>query len=473
MCDSTWKVAFVAMILLAGCSTPVDPTRPVAPDEIRGRVLDEQGKPFGGAWVQLSGNQISERTESDLDGWFHFTGLKPGGTYHRLWVSADTGFYRKKGAHNQRSNVPAGSDLVIRLLRSGRLKFRVFEEGTERPVLGAPCRLEPTPWGSSTGFVSTTKEKGFTTFHGRGGDWKGHLKVADYLLLPVSFSIPPAGEIEKTFFVRRGQTVTGRVLWDDGTPLAGTSIRLKHPWENYDEGQTHTCPDGTFALSGFRANVRYTLWVEPKGYNTVRRSKVVLPRAHPLRIILPRKPWVNWDVRAMAQDDEINGWILDENGTPDAQAEVVAIGNGQRVKGRVWSNGWFDLHGLAADVPYKVVVTTNKGVYDRIQGVWEGRDIRVGASLVVHVRRVGRVQLRVLNVMNHKPVANAECSLVLFGQVRGSQKTDARGELTFPLPAQEFRGELRVPGHGVALVGFTIPPAGIAYQTILVQRDED
>ena len=123
----------------------------------------------------------------------------------------------------------------------------------------------------------------------------------------------------------RGASITGVVLWEDGTPAAGARVRAtrvsRAQWGGWGGGRVQTAAsaeadaDGTFALGGLDDG-QYTVRAShcPATWRTTRARRAGAP-------ICPRGP-VSRSSTLTARDD--HGLVIDDRGEPVPEFEVVA-----------------------------------------------------------------------------------------------------------------------------------------------------
>ncbi|WP_187345370.1 carboxypeptidase regulatory-like domain-containing protein [Cystobacter ferrugineus] len=271
----------------------------------------------------------------------------------------------------RRVEIPAPAPLTVALQAAGVIEGFVVD-AQERPVANAEVEVRgPTPQSVTTG-----EGGGFSVEVGSGS----HLLSARHGA--------EAGAVDKSLFVRAGQTVRdvrirlgpgavleGRVVARaTGTAVAGASVSVI-PSSHFvsvgpvgstgDAGRTVTDPTGHFALKGLTAG-GYNLVVDAPGYSRLTRRGVMVAAGERFPLELQ-----------LEGTGTVEGHVRDSAGAP---LQGVRVGGGLR-----WAGGW----GSAA----AEALTDAQGYY-RLGGLslgrmnltanWEGAAL--GATQIVDVK---------------------------------------------------------------------------------------
>ncbi len=243
---------------------------------VRGRVVDEAGRPLCGALVEAAGRHRDDftgedgfrreppnisRRETDPHGTFEFDDVPPGW----VWIGATAKGYQ--GEQQLLMERHAGSQAEVELVlgRGGGIEGVVRDEH-HRPVSGARIRVE-TSIGGPRSALEEMRRLGATT------DERGTFRIEGIPAETVKATAlhPAAGRAETFLEVQpgasqhwevelvAGQDVHGRVLDERGAPLVAWDVAVNHseaPGERRrhsttdENGYFHlrNCPPGTTAL---------------------------------------------------------------------------------------------------------------------------------------------------------------------------------------------------------------------------------
>jgi len=185
---------------------------PAGPLRLEGQVLDENDQPVGGATVWLS--SAPPRTgKTESDGGFAFDKLV-GRTYS---VAARAG--DKVGGPVTYTLTATSDPVVVRLRAGAPLTVVVTAEADGDPVAGAQVEVR----GLMTQTASTDA-KGQAVLHGVDAGWIAlSVTASGYAPLHQVASIEQ-GQHELHVVLQRGAAVSGRVVDDDGKPVAGAHV---------------------------------------------------------------------------------------------------------------------------------------------------------------------------------------------------------------------------------------------------------
>lgn len=439
---------------------------------VTGRLLDGAGRPIAGGEVTLAesaGAPLPRRETSGAGGAFTFRAVLPG-TY-LVWARAP-GHY---GGETRTVPVPPGRTVAVelRLERGAVIAGRVLDEAG-RPVAGAHLEVSGETADGAPVALSGSSLGGGSALRlepvGELGVLRGPLPFPPRVPLPLAapdeptrdgyvtdakgafrleglppgrlvvaathpdharaVSEPLAVEAGRTASVElvlsRGQTVRGRVLDEDGGPLAGAEVRL--------DGRVLAVTDkrGEFVLEHLKLPLR--LEAHARGHLPAGRE---VAGAGEIELRLERAA------------GGLEGVVVDDRGLPIAGARVEAAGQTAATD----RAGRFRIEGLGAG-GHRVEVTARgfaPRVFDAVPLGEEARlELAPGAGLSGEVRdaRTGAVP------------AGLELQLALEAAGRTLKLAHARGRFE-EVGLAPGRASLRVtaPGYVAAVQPLELPAA--------------
>ena len=310
---------------------------------IAGRVLDREGHPVPGGTIDANGpdggTPVWKREPIGPDGAFRLRGL-PEGLY-TLQVQPGSGL-----SPARLPRVPAGTtDLEVRVVASLVIKGRLLlEDGSPLPAGNGVCDLRwrnPDGSSASTTLGAWGRDGSFQTgpldpglvydfvFHGRPGILGGAAR-----------GIAPGTE-DLVVVVRKGGSVEGRVVDEDGNGIAGIWVGAETreiPSTQFPEpGRStfaRTDGRGAFRLEGM-APVPYE--VRAGGSRTDYLDA---------RLKSPVEPGTSGIVLRLKSGSFLEGRIVDASGAPWGEGYVQARGEGGWGDCRVGRNGEFSIRGI-------------------------------------------------------------------------------------------------------------------------------
>jgi protocatechuate 3,4-dioxygenase beta subunit len=222
---------------------------------VTGTVRSQAGAAIAGAFVQVwtpdpaLRGVVAGRSFSDAQGRYRMEGIEPG--EHRFGVDAD-GFISEREELSVSGTVTR--DVVLgQGAEVTALVLGVSGRPAARAQVGAGTRRDG-PEGSGGDYDSGVTddegryrfrrlEPGLLTVEARQGDALGRSAPE-----PLELGTPK----EVTVRLQPAARVSGKVLWDDGTPAAGVTIdvRFRSPEEGGFPGRP-SGPDGAFSLGPF------------------------------------------------------------------------------------------------------------------------------------------------------------------------------------------------------------------------------
>jgi hypothetical protein len=206
--------------------------------DLRGRILDESGHPYGDVEVTLRSAEarLSDRAETAADGTFVFDGLPPG----KVTLSSFTLFEREVTVPSDSIEIrlPKRRDLVVRL--------RAAEDGTP---IGPPGYLYYHGPGFSSGRPLEADDGRVSLGSVVPGEYELFADVRGRAVVQKILEVPAGdGPFEVAYDVPKGFTLTGRVTDLGGRPIAGARVRADGGL--YDKRESTTDGDGRYALEG-------------------------------------------------------------------------------------------------------------------------------------------------------------------------------------------------------------------------------
>jgi hypothetical protein len=240
---------------------------------VRGQVVDATGGAVGGALVVLAAEQgvlaadarRGAAAMTDADGRFE-VGVVPG-----RWRVATT---HPEYVPDARSiDVPAsGATVDISLVPGGVVEGTVRDRGSDAPVAGARVEYarEVIGMGAFRGASAERRERGTVTA-GADGTFRITGLGAGRIVLSAETDDDRAGDeptevllgIAETatdvdVYVAPALSISGRVVYDDGTPAAGAGVTVQ---QRGDATMVTAGDDGSFRVAGARPG-RYQLRAE-------------------------------------------------------------------------------------------------------------------------------------------------------------------------------------------------------------------
>lgn len=451
----SWKR--LAVVLTTGSTTALD--APLSPGAaLRGRVVDEDGRPVAGALLSLAaggGDEPFRRSRpsqgppfrSAPDGTFRVERLLPQGGLVLSARHPDFAPARLAGLGLQSGRTAGPFTLV--LTRGLTLRGRAIDQAGA-PVSGARvdlARVERSPDGSAVNIGT------------RGGSWSqattvdGRFEVAG--LQPGEFQLTLSAE----GFVRErreglklgpqglealeirmlpGASISGTLRTESGEPVSGLLVLATAPGTASSfvglMAQEPTPPDGSFVLDGLVPGQPYDLQVVSESTLGPRKTGVVAP-ARGLEIVVPAY-------------GRIVGTVLDEEARPVRDFEV-SYQEGANAP----STFRMSITRTRGQADVQVPVSDALGrftIEDVPAGTWDvyveapshpiarAADVRVeagqAAQLQVRMERGLGLAGRVLARSDGRPIAGAEVEVLatggagrLYNPDRGGATSDADG----------------------------------------------
>lgn len=213
-----------------------------------GRIVDELGAGVAGALVRLSGSQ-TVMTESDVNGYFHFSNLPTSGVYS---VSAAKPHYTFTPSSFSLTN-PAGDQSINLNARVNRHSITgKVAEASGNAVSGVAISLS----GSAQAGAVTDANGNYAFLNlAAGGDYTVSAAKADYTITPPSLSFANLGANQTANFSARSERhkIRGRVTNANNAGVGGVTVHLS----GSDADTTTTDAQGDFEFTNLREGGNY------------------------------------------------------------------------------------------------------------------------------------------------------------------------------------------------------------------------
>lgn len=384
---------------------------------VEGRVVDDDGKPVGGARIVLfpserrGGFQMREGN-SDDSGLFRVEDVPPGALQAR---ASAPGFQTASLANLE---VRAGQDLKgveIVLAEGAAVEGRVLSP-SGRPVAGAIVAVQE----GDRDFFSVPSSAASTDGDGRyrldgvaPGARTVHASQEGYRRTVRDLEVRP-GENTLDLTLEGGAEVRGRVVDEGGAPVPGARVSLREGWRSWDLPRGVSGADGSFTLTSV-ADGTYHLLAEKEGYARNEEGQEVTVAGSSVGGV---------EVK-LGRGGAVAGQLLGLDFTDLAQVRVFSEGGGSRT-GMVRPDGSYRVENLSPGRRRIVAALPGgtrqaEGEVDLEPGVSEARlDLDFGGGVTL----TGRV------LRNGEPLSSAMVSLGGPGGGRWGQ-TDHEGRFRF------------------------------------------
>jgi protocatechuate 3,4-dioxygenase beta subunit len=274
---------------------------------IRGRVVDNQGRPLGNVSVSadsiICSNWGSASTQTSADG--AYTLAAPPGTYH---IRANKNGYVP--AAPELAKVPVADAQAAAVTVDFTLDPLPYTiRGTVRDSLGQPVKdayINASACGLS--YSTETDAAGAYTLMVSADSFSISASKSGYVQPPaLTVAVPPNAEhVDFTLHPRVTYTITGRVTDPQGTPLKDAYVRTASGGPDYDSDYTDAT--GKYTLQVMAG--AYQILAEKEGYARVKRAGITVP---------PNQSGIDFVLPPV--DLKIQGTVRDTagRGVPDAR----------------------------------------------------------------------------------------------------------------------------------------------------------
>jgi len=319
--------------------------------EIRGRIISEDGAPAPNLAVRASRRGARDgKAWSGADGRFVIRGIAEG--MYRVSIRPDEDGGRDYVAMELPSVATGGPELVITVARAARIEGRVVDEdGEGLPGVKVVARDPETRRGD--GRVLSGPDGSFVLPVLSGGEYTVTTGRSGRTLVPATVQGVSPGTIGLTIILKRGLTIAGQLVDENGVVVEGLWSRLDLGEEAesdfYIFGKVRK--DGTFEFRGLPEGV-FTLYFLPgqsEGW-LGRTVQGISAGTTDLRI----------EIRCAGS---ILGVVVDEAGLPVEGVGVIAAGEEQSwwswgAAFDTWTDhkGRFSVGGLPPEGKYVIVV---------------------------------------------------------------------------------------------------------------------
>lgn len=328
---------------------------------IRGRVICEAEpkavaglEVLGDAYHRERGLRWGGKAETDNQGRFEIGELQPGPLEVRIKFAAGAEWQ----APGQQVEVNSGetTEVEFKLARAHLLKGRVVDAQTGEPIEGVGIYISQTPAGRIANPAPTDQDGYYTlcSLPGRA--------VVYVARCPEPYMYGPRGGERREVLVanadvtipdislKKGVTVEGVVLDDQGQPVAGATIF--HTGTEFGfHLPTYADQEGKFSIPQIDPDRPFTIRTRDGDRMTEEPLSVDPRQTEPLRVTIREGTGARLCVRA-----------LDDAGKPMAGAEVVAMWRAenwgrQAAKGKTDATGCFESELVWPEGTYQMTVT--------------------------------------------------------------------------------------------------------------------
>jgi len=425
---------------------------------VEGVVVDREGSPVGGArvWISHVGhtNWGYEVAETLADGSFSVRSIRDS-----RYIAARAPGHATSDLREMKGET--GSTLRVRLRLNGPAGAVA---GTVTDPNGVPVADAQVMVGAeysrytlledgSTGLsgppyrVFTDEEGAFKADSVPTGKTRLAVRAPGFVPLEEWVDVRAGSTAEVELVLARGATLTGRVTGSEGQPATGVMVTIGDA-RDFLAIKVFSGNGGSYRLSGL-----------PPGEVEVHAARPGWGRAG-TKLVVKGGEVLQWDA-VLAQDREIGGRVLDENGSPLAGYSVLAeekVGKGARRASQKMlktdEEGRFRIPELS-NLPYRILVFEPESQFPCLfaDGILPGTD-----DVVVEVEREALSSASVAGKVLDPAGSPAGGARVLcFSAIAGyrTQFADKKtGEFRVgPVPPGGYRIEVQVQGYPALEVG--------------------
>lgn len=385
-----------------------------------GRVLDSDGQTVAGAEVlAYSGTQFERKVKTDADGSYAMGELPPG-KYH---LKARKGRFFSKQLPQYDIIVEHGSSLTVdlTLVPGGRIELTVIDKQSKKPVAGARVWFDSDDPGKRT-----IDKDGKTSISGFDYDEVGFQVNADGYAKQSRHSYhqattEPGKTSAVTVELEPEQTITGKVVNEEGQPLSDAVVTIDSRWQGRwgtdgaDWDPAMTDENGEFCLGGLgEGEYTYRLTATKEGF-APGRAGVHSEKMSGVRIILHTGATVE-------------GYVRDAKGAPVAGATVML---GEDVSTLSDAQGRWILARIEEGTHTLVVEKGDLRSKEKAMDIrWTDRIKAVDVVLKKKEKDTFNVAGVVVDAIDGKPIPNVRLRFWSLGD-RGEIKTDRSGKFRF------------------------------------------
>ncbi len=290
------------------------------------------GKPVPDKTVALASELAVEKitAKTDGEGFFFLSDVPPG--KHTASLKDDELVLVPETASFQVADGAPTDEIVLQVVAGGRISGRVYDTGSGDGIAEVTLYAYPTENQNARRRDVKSKADGSYVFSGlTTGSYRVEFrKPAGY---PDARYEDPNRERIVTanvgkesggvdFALSRGLTISGRVVDEEGKPVADASVNGNAAQGNaYDYQNTQT--DGTFTLAGYSSGQQININASKQGYAMAASKK---PES---RIIKIEESSITGIELVLGAESTVSGTVVDGAGRPKAGIEVYAIRTGR------------------------------------------------------------------------------------------------------------------------------------------------
>lgn len=429
--DLTARKSGYRVTRVAGVEVPTErPLRLVLEPgaQVSGQVVDGGGGPIEGATVHLlpagpgAGDAsarfrvpILSAEPTEAGGEFLISGIEPGS--YEVAATADDYLPAslpglELGPRERRGGI------VLRLQTGAVLEGTVVDE-EGRPLPQVALFVDPTASALSTlaAAGAATDASGRYRLGGlAAGEATLHLMVDGFPRETHTIEIRP-GVQQRDFVLRRGVSVSGRVVDEEGVGVGGAWLLLAPPDGPGASGHTMSAPDGRFRIPSVAPGA-YRLMVQTQGFHVPSES---------LPLEVGDLPIEGLEV-VLSRGATISGRVVGVEAAQMAGVQVTAAdGAGQTAWATLDARGGFEMKGLAPGTWRVSVVSaaTNQGTEATVEIGAGQRLVRLELVLAEGLRLQGIV------LSNGAPFAEATVGALGENGAMVVAQTDPEGRFAF------------------------------------------
>ena len=374
----TWQALLCAAAVIIAFGSSACHAQDATAFPVTGKVLMPDGSPAVGAAIEARGHvewigwRVQGTATSGADG--KFTMQLPMGTYLFCVVSGDLVCFDWAQEINVAKDGSVSKKIEMRLEKGCKVQGSVIDITTSQPVGGMKILTREGDHAESSD----------------SGEWRMVLRKGSqtitatkegYWWPTVNFSAT-GDTVRVKVETKPGGTVKGRILNEQGQPIAGARVGTEAA--SLLSMLATTDADGRFVFGGQDPDAKAELWARADGYDELYSQAVTFPAAQ-------REAQIELTMKR-PKVRTISGRVTRQDGTP-VKGVKVAYGDGVNFANRVcaWSNKDGNYTIKKADVARSLVMVTCKDLAPSCKPVEADKDAQIdfqlkpGHSVEVHV----------------------------------------------------------------------------------------